>query len=590
MQMIVHGLAGRVRRRPKRTARPGRAARPGCSHEQLEALDVELWRRAREAGRLRFEMGIGLDLLERCEGHHALGFSSLEAYGLERCERSASWVQKARGLARRLEQLPVLREALISGAISWSMAAVLATVAVPEDAHFWLAEAAQRTVREMRALVLEHKASSASAGAHLEVEEEPLRTLTVTVSREDAWCFERARLLGRHLGERTDAELMFGLVAESTSTLCGELPRSAGSLADDKSPNAQRAWEQELARMRTEAERRCEANFRRERVVNAAELRRLVWADSPEAIDEQLRRLAHELVVREVAYGRALEAFFVADGWRRLGYATASQYARERLGSSLSSIKDKRRLARRLGQLRFLASAVEGGELGYEAARLVTGVATLATVEAWVERAKERTLRHLREDIDAAELTARWCEGSDAMLPPSDAEVQRVAELERAVIAGQIPPPPIGASQGGRVTLRVRVRVRVACDFRHWEALYLRHAHHRGSFLRFACDLFTEVWCPRAPEVAFGHIYARDLHRCQSPCCGRRDVTPHHLRFRSLGGDDADGNLISLCTWCHLAGIHRGQMSASPPASAMRWTFGRNPHTVVEGRRRIRAR
>jgi hypothetical protein len=236
---------------------------------------------------------------------------------------------------------------------------------------------------------------------------------------------------------------------------------------------------------------------------------------------------------------------------------------------------------------------VERGELGYEAARLVAGVATLATVQAWVERAKERTLRHLREDIDAAELTARWREGSDAVLPPSDAEVQRVAQLERAVVAGRIAPPPVAASQGGRVTLRLRVRASTALDFRHWEALYLRHrcsSQCTTSFLRFACDLFTEVWCPRIPKVAFGHIHARDRYRCQSPCCGRRDVTPHHLRFRSRGGDDADENLTSLCSWCHLEGIHRGQMSASPPASEIRWSFGRMPHTVVLGRKRVRAR
>lgn len=585
MQLIVQGLAGRVRRRPEGTAQ----AR--CSHEQLEALDVELSRRAREAGRLRYEMGRGLDLLERCQGHHALGFSSLEAYGLERCERSASWVQKARGLARRLEQLPVIRDALISGSITWSMAAVLAMVAGPDDPHFWLAQAERRTVREMRALALEHKGTSAAH--HLEVEEEPFRTLTVTVSREDAWCFERARLLGRHLGERTEAELMFGLVAESTSTLFSELPRSAVSPPVDEGSNAQRAWEHELTKMRAEAELRCEPNFRRQRVLveNMSTPARIRWPDSPEAIDQELRALAHELVVREIAYGRALEGFFVADGWRRLGYATAAQYARERLGTSLSSVKDKRRLARRLAQLRFLADAVEQGELGYEAARLVAGVATLATVQAWVDRAKARTLRHLREDIDVAELTARWRERSDAVLPPSDAEVQRVGEVERAVIAGQISPPPVmSSSQCGRVTLRLRVRASTACDFRHWEALYLRHAPRRGSFLRFACDLFTEAWCPRIPEVAFGQIYARDRYRCQSPCCGRRDVTPHHLQFRSRGGDDEDENLTSLCTWCHLEGIHGGQISATPPASEIRWSFGRAPHTVVEGRRRTRTR
>jgi hypothetical protein len=136
----------------------------------------------------------------------------------------------------------------------------------------------------------------------------------MTASREDAWCFERARLLGRHLGERTDAELMFGLVAESTSTLCGELPPSAVSVPDDESPNAQLAWEQELAKMRAEAERRCEVNFHGRRVADAPAPARLVWPDSPEAIDEQLRTLARELVVREIAYGRALEAFFAADG------------------------------------------------------------------------------------------------------------------------------------------------------------------------------------------------------------------------------------------------------------------------------------
>jgi hypothetical protein len=142
----------------------------------LEALDAELGRRARETGRLRFEMGRGLDLLERSCGDHALGFSSIEAYALERCERSASWAQKARGLARRLEQVPVLAEALISGWISWSMAAVLATVARPDDAHFWLDEAARRTVREMKLLVLERRhaagdherATPDSAGAPLE--------------------------------------------------------------------------------------------------------------------------------------------------------------------------------------------------------------------------------------------------------------------------------------------------------------------------------------------------------------------------------------------------------------------------------------
>ena len=578
-------LAGCIRRRPERPRRPA------CSLERLEALDEELARRASGAGHLRIEMGRGLDLLERSGGDHELGFSSIEAYALERCERSASWTQKARGLARRLERLPDLADALVSGSLSWSMAAVLATVAQPEDAHFWLAEAARRTVREMKALVLERR-GVVDEGDPLEVEDE-MRTLTLTVPREDAWCFEQAKLLGRHLGEGTNAEVMFGLVAESTSTLCGEVPGAAIELADDDAMDPQRAWESELAKMRTEAEVRCESHFRR-----GAEPRppveRMHWPEPPEAIDRQLRDLAQELVVREVALGRALDAFFSADGWRRLGYATAAQYARERLGTSLSSIKAKRRLARRLHELGFLADALERGELGYEAARLVAEVATSATVEAWVTRATERTLRHLREEIDAAELLARWSE-SAAVLPPSDADVRRVEGIERAVVAGQmsatpVPTTPLTAPPAN-VTLRLRVRASTARDFRHWEAIYLRYRGpllRNTTFLRFSSELFINTWRPRRAECAYAHIYQRDHYRCQSPCCGRRNVTPHHLRFRSHGGDDSDENVTSLCTWCHLEGIHRGQISATPPASSIRWTFGRSAHTLVEGRRRTR--
>nr|MDQ2645941.1 hypothetical protein [Myxococcota bacterium] len=366
-------LAGRVRRRPERPHAPG------CSVERLLALDTELARRAGEAGRLRFEMGRGLDLLERSGGHHSLGFSSIAAYALERCERSASWTQKARSLARRLEGLPALAEALISGSLSWSMAAVLSTVASPDDADFWLAEASRRTLREMKALVLERRGAAGEADAP-EADAE-MRTLTLTVPREDAWCFEQAKLLGRHLGERTNADLVLGLVAESTSTLCSGLPSTAIELRDDEAMSPQRAWERELARMRAEAEERCESHFRRNPEPRPR-VEPLLWPEQPEAVDRQLRELSRELVGREVAFGRALEAFFAADGWRRLGYATAAQYARERLGTSLSSVKAKRRLVKRLGQLRFLADAVDRGELGYEAARLVAEVATGATVEA----------------------------------------------------------------------------------------------------------------------------------------------------------------------------------------------------------------
>ena len=70
--------------------------------------------------------------------------------------------------------------------------------------------------------------------------------------------------------------------------------------------------------------------------------------------------------------------------------------------------------------------------------------------------------------------------------------------------------------------------------------------------------------------------------------CSRRDVTPHHLKYRSKGGGDEPDNVASVCSWCHLHGIHGGRIRAEPPADKIRWVFGREPILVVEGRRRLR--
>jgi hypothetical protein len=66
-------------------------------------------------------------------------------------------------------------------------------------------------------------------------------------------------------------------------------------------------------------------------------------------------------------------------------------------------------------------------------------------------------------------------------------------------------------------------------------------------------------------------------------------VTPHHLKFRSAGGSDEDDNVVSVCAWCHLHGIHGGRIRALGAADHIRWELGpRNaPFLIVHGRDRI---
>ena len=84
-------------------------------------------------------------------------------------------------------------------------------------------------------------------------------------------------------------------------------------------------------------------------------------------LDGAVRQLAAALAGHELRLSRLLWRFHRADGWRRLGYATETQYARERLGLSRSSVIARRSLALRLEALPHVAMALSRAEIGVEA-------------------------------------------------------------------------------------------------------------------------------------------------------------------------------------------------------------------------------
>src|SRR5690606_31773642 len=120
----------------------------------IERLDATLASLAGEETALRLRLGQLLEVIGR-GAVFDLGFSSLGAYAVERCERSVRWAEGARCLARRLEVLPELRRAMAMGKVSWSMGELLARVATPAAEARWLELAESRTIRQMRVLVAE---------------------------------------------------------------------------------------------------------------------------------------------------------------------------------------------------------------------------------------------------------------------------------------------------------------------------------------------------------------------------------------------------------------------------------------------------
>jgi hypothetical protein len=681
-------------------------------HGEAEQLDGRLASFAHAEAGLRLRLGQLLEVLGRGR-HFELGFSSIAAYALERCDRSVRWVEAARCLARRLEALPELRRAVAYGSVSWSMGELLVRVAQPRDEACWIEAAASRTVREMRGLVeaavneraadggvsngrdgggvaLREQASGEHAAARTASamengdagDHDEVCTLTCTVDREDAWLFEATRTLLEQLGEHGVDAQVEALLAEGQGTLLAALP--AGVLDLDRwggVDTAQHRWLEELARWRAAAEALCEENFRdsvlgssrgidlnvdptvdpkeahpaRSVVAEAAALGLSALASAGcHDLDGMLRGLSRLLARHELELSRLVLQFHRVDGWRRLGYASEAQYARERLGLSRSSLLARRALALRLEKLPRVAEALGAGQIGVEAAVQVVRVAVSSTQAAWVERARQRTIKHLREEVAAA-LVAVRLSGEAGCPPPVDGEMGAFHELEQAVVSGRVfQPRPAndsesdsesahgrkgleggvaaltepateerrawlvmlgslarwlengiqvsagagkaigsrGTSSAGRVALRWRVSQDNYAHWRGLEAQARRWLPSGMSWLRFLCLSVWSAWRHLlGTSVAYGQIYIRDRFRCTSPVCSRRDVTPHHLQFRSAGGSDTPENTTSVCTWCHLCGVHGGRIRAVGTAEHIRWELGAPgcPCLVVHGRERVAA-
>ena len=98
-------------------------------------------------------------------------------------------------------------------------------------------------------------------------------------------------------------------------------------------------------------------------------------------------------------------------------------------------------------------------------------------------------------------------------------------------------------------------------------------------------------WIPEDQDfrrrTAQFEILAQDGFTCSSPVCtARRDLTVHHITFRSACGSDDPENLVTLCAACHLHGIHeRGSIRVHRTASgSLAWVIG---GIRYEGGRRV---
>lgn len=158
-------------------------------------------------------------------------------------------------------------------------------------------------------------------------------------------------------------------------------------------------------------------------------------------IDREIVDRCRELARRNLEIGRLFSSLVASQGWRALGYASLAQYSTDRVGLSLSSLEHRALLARRVARYTRLGKAIEEGLIGYEAALLVTHVigrwASDDLVDAWIKRARLRTVKHLREEVRAV-LPVVELDSEASRFPPSETDLEAVFELERKVQSGEL--------------------------------------------------------------------------------------------------------------------------------------------------------
>ena len=311
--------------------------------DPVAQLDARLTALVVGAARWRLALGEALERLGRVRpvgGPRALGFSSMAAYAVERCGTSGRWVEEARGVARRLTRLPRLRAALCSGAVTWSMAQLVARHATADDEVHLVEAAMSSTVRAMRARLEPDRSG--------EPDEAPARrTLETVVPVEDAWAFERARMLVEALtGERSTDAIVEAMLAETLTSL---LPPPGG----EGGAAVLRALDRAADGARFRAEGRAAGDCARDAIEAAFDgliAPRFVLedapppppesdaADDPVALDGLIVDIAGKLRARDLAIGRLAREMQDTGGWRALGFVTFGHFVRERLGMSLAAV------------------------------------------------------------------------------------------------------------------------------------------------------------------------------------------------------------------------------------------------------------
>lgn len=241
-------------------------------------------------------------------------------------------------------------------------------------------------------------------------------------------------------------------------------------------------------------------------------------------------------------------------GYFELGFTNIYDYASERFGFCERKTRCFVSLGRKLKELPKIREALREGKLGWCKASKIASRATPEDESMWLDTALSVSVRDLekrmRDGTDNLASTIHFW-----MTDPQRGTWDNALEICRRVSGAQISP-------GEALEL-------IAGEF---IATYAHLLREDGDTLDGEAESTSspmvddDVVCPAEEDVlpapfetepsaldeAKREVLARDDYQCRYPSCSARSMLHvHHIMFRSRGGSDEPGNLVTLCALHH---------------------------------------
>ena len=318
-------------------------------------------------------------------------------------------------------------------------------------------------------------------------------------------------------------------------------------------------------------------------------------------VDRALRAIGKRRAALDADEARWLREAEALQIWRPLGMVSVLDYLERALGYAPRTAQDRLRVARALGTLPELTTALAGGELPFSAVRELTRVATPTTEASWLAAARGKNLRQIEELVadhrpgdrpdDPPDPEARTHAVRFELSAESFAllrQTRTVLDEEHgrslpddafiAALCGAVLDRAPASEPTGRAKFQIAVTVCRRCRQGWQEGAGAQIAIDPAAVDRALCDAqHVGAIDGAAPERAHQDIapsvarlvWRRDGGRCRGDGCrSSRGLELHHVVHRADGGGHDAGNLILLCSACHLA-HHRGRLAITGTAERL---------------------